>query len=80
MLDDPAYKPTQTSARLVAELIRRFGKWEAVPATFQEAAWLIHMRLVESERDIDYLLGRLDGKPDEDLKPPSIAGEETGEF
>lgn len=75
LVTDSAHKPTQASARLVSKLTLRFGGWSAVPVEYQEAAWLIHMRLVEAEQDIAYLWQRVDGRANETPERPRIAGE-----
>lgn len=79
---EPAYRPSQVTARVVSELVRRFGAWSAVPVEFQEFAWIIHMRMVEADQDVDYLARRVAAYLNEDPppEPPSIAGEETGDF
>ena len=81
---DPAYLPKQVTARVVSELVLRFGSWSAVPVEIQELAWLLHMRMVEAEQDVDYILRRvavhLNESPPPEPPVASIAGDETGEF
>jgi hypothetical protein len=52
-------KPTDVSRELGDELVRIFGSREAVPAPVLEAAWLIHMRLVEADDHLVYFRERL---------------------
>jgi hypothetical protein len=52
-------KPTDVSRELGEELVKIFGSREAVPAPLLEAAWLLHMRLVEADDHLAYFRERL---------------------
>jgi hypothetical protein len=53
------FKPTQFSEALAVEMVNIFGGQDAVPLEMKEVLWLIHMRLTEVERDIEYFRERL---------------------
>jgi hypothetical protein len=80
---DSLPKPTQISLELVGQLIQRFGSQANIPPELKDAAFLIHMRLLEAEQDIDRFWQRLahyEASSSPQNNRDTIAGAETGEF